>query len=204
MKSLLSTLAATLLLAPALAAAQEATPAEGAPADAGTGPTLTFAPKVGATVATSELGTTFFAGVDVMYHLNRNLGLGVELAFAQPGLSGGGNHPAVGDYTYELKQRWFMGSVDALGFLPLGPVEGYGGLGYGVYMLKVQADSFGQTNVETQTRSGLQLRAGAGLALGPGKLFLEARFHYVGLEFLTTGEANGGGITAAAGYRFGF
>jgi opacity protein-like surface antigen len=94
--------------------------------------------------------------------------------------------------------------VDVLGLLPLGSVEAYGGVGYGLYALRAQTASFDQTNVETQVRTGLQLRAGAGYALGPGRLFAEARYHYVGLEFLTTGQANAGGVTFGAGYRFGF
>ncbi|HSP78371.1 MAG TPA: outer membrane beta-barrel protein [Myxococcaceae bacterium] len=213
MKSVLSTLAAALLLAPSFAAAQEAAPeapsAEAsAPAEASPGGLgLSVAPKLGATLATSELGPTFFAGVDVLYQLpvlERRLGVGVEVAFGQPGLAGGGTSPVAGDYTYTLDGRWVTASVDALGFLPLGPVEAYGGLGYGLYLLRVENSSFDQTTVENQMRTGLQVRAGAGYGLGPGRLFAEARYHYVGLEFLTTGEANGGGITFAAGYRFGF
>jgi hypothetical protein len=136
--------------------------------------------------------------------LERQLALGVEVSFAQPGRPGSGTSPVAGDYSYQLTQRLVMVSLDALYFLPLGTLTPYGGLGWGVYLLRTQMDSFEQTTVENQLRSGLQLRGGLGLAVGPGDVFAEVRYHYTGLEFLTTGVANAGGFTGALGYRLRF
>lgn len=188
--------------APAPSAAPQ--PVRGA-ADTGLG--LQFALKAGGTVAFSRLSAALFAGVELGYALpvlNRQLSLGVELGYGQPGRAADGTSSTAGAYSYQLSQRLLTFAIDATFTLPAGPLVAYAGAGWGAYHLRAEVESFGMTNVETQLRSGLQVRGGAGLGAGPGTLFGELRAHYVGLEFLSTGEANGGGVTGAVGYRLKF
>lgn len=200
-------LACAVLLVAGAAVAQprSSTPPVSPPSATGIG--LQFALKAGGTVAFSKLSPTLFAGVELGYALpvlNRQLSLGVEFGYGQPGRDADGTSSTAGAYSYELTQRLLTFAVDATYSLPLGALVAYAGAGWGAYHLRAQVESFGMTNTETQLRSGLQVRGGAGLKAGPGTLFGEVRAHYVGLEFLSTGEANAGGLTGAVGYRLQF
>lgn len=189
---------------PAPAAKAAPQPVRGAPP---TGIGVQFALKAGGTLAFSKLSPAFFAGVELGYALpvlNRQLSLGVEFGYGQPGRAADGTSTTAGAYSYELSQRLLTFAIDATFTLPVGPLVAYAGAGWGAYHLGAEVESFGMTNVETQLRSGLQVRGGAGLKAGPGTVFGELRAHYVGLEFLSTGESNGGGVTGAVGYRLQF
>jgi hypothetical protein len=188
------------------AAEEEAKPAQGKPADAKLG--LSVAGKVGATLPTSGLGLTYFVGAEVGYRLpllERLLGVAVEFSAGEPTKAGTLNAPAAGgDVKYDLSQRLIVMAFEANAQVAFDKLSLYGGAGYGVYFLKETATAFAQTNTESQTRAGLQLRGGAGYRLGPGDIFAELRYHYVGLKFLATGSSNAGGVTLGVGYRYGF
>ncbi|MBI5509761.1 MAG: outer membrane beta-barrel protein [Deltaproteobacteria bacterium] len=186
--------------APAPAAEPAAT---SAPAESKLG--VSLAAKLGGTLPTSPLGLTYFAGLEAGYRLpvlDHLLGVALELSAGQPKKSGSFNNAAAGGAVdYDLSQRMVVLAVEANAHHAFGPVAAYAGLGYGFYVLKATTTAFGETNSETQTRAGTQLRGGAGYALGPGEVFGEVRYHYVGLAFLATGHSNAGGVTVAAGYR---
>jgi len=176
---------------------------------------LTAAPKLGVTIPSSKLATTYLAGLEATYDVRplRDLfglwrGASVagclEFDYLAPGYAGRSTTPAVGDYTYTLQQRLMIVLVEALVRYPVFGIEPYGGLGYGWYMLRARMDAFGQTNTESQVRSGMQVRGGVGYRLGLGDVFGELRYHYAGLAFRTTGASNAGGFTLGAGYRFVF
>ncbi len=174
---------------------------------------LAVAAKVGGTKPTSGLGMTYMAALELSYAPPvvkdllplGTLSVGLEVGYMQPSLSSSANDASVaGKYSYALDQRLVTTALDAIVTVPVSIVRVYGSVGWGMYFLRAQVDSFGKVNTENQTRSGLQLRVGGGLALGPGDVFAEARYHYVGLEFLSTGNSNAGGVTLAAGYRYAF
>lgn len=186
--------------APPAAVAPTAPAAPGAPARLG----LQLALKAGGTLAFSKLSPAVFGGLEASYALpvfDRRLAAGVELGFAQPGRAASGSSGTAGDYSYRLTQRLVTFALDVTYAHPLGALTAFGGAGWGVYHLVATVESFGMTNTERQLRSGLQLRGGAGMAVGPGTVFGELRLHQVGLQFLSTGEATGGGATVALGYR---
>lgn len=166
---------------------------------------LGIAPKLGLIVPTSDLGPTYMAGLDVSYRLPalaEFLGVALDFGFAQPPVDGSISDASLGDVSYALDQRLITLAVEAFATAPVGPVSLYGGAAYGVYVLRAKVDALEQTNTESQVRSGAQLRGGVGYRAGPGDVFGELRYHYVGLDFLSTGKANAGGITTAVGYRF--
>ena len=131
-------------------------------------------------------------------------GLAAEFSYAQPTMSGDDTAPETGAYSYDLSQRFLTLTLDALITLDLGSLRPYLGLGYGFYFLLAEVNAFDMTNEETQVRSGMQARVGLTYHLWNGGLFIEARYHYVGLMFLSTGDSDGSGFTASAGYRFAF
>lgn len=172
---------------------------------------LAVALKAGGTYPTSKLGLTYMGALEVSYDLpvlqqlldGGRLAVGAELGYLQPKVSGTSTSTAVGgSYDYSLSQRLLTVSLDVLVSYPIFGVKPYAGLGWGFYFLRAQSTMQDRTNTETQTRSGLEARGGAGFPLGPGDVFAELRYHWVGLEFLSTGTANAGGITLAAGYRY--
>lgn len=173
---------------------------------------LNVAAKIGGTVPTSKLGATYNAALEVGYRLplfkdilgDLQLGAAAELGYFEPQFSGSNTSDAAGSYNYRLDQRAFTLLLEGTLTYPMGDLKPYGGVGWGAYMLRAKMTAFGKTNTESQTRAGLQLRGGVGYHLGYGDLFAEARYHYVGLHFRTTGVTNDGGVTVAAGYRFGF
>jgi len=169
---------------------------------------VSVAAKLGGTLPTSALGLTYFVGLEVGYRLpllDRLLGVAFEFSAGRPGKSGTINAPAVGgNFDYDLAQRLYILAFEANGQQKLGDLWVYAGLGYGVYLLKASMKALGATNTESQARAGMQVRGGAAYRLGPGDVFAELRYHYVGLRFLTTGRSNAGGLTLGAGYRYSF
>ena len=184
---------------------QESTAPEEEAAEAGDALGLLLAPKLGATIPTSKLGVTFFGGLNVGYLLPVGLpipiGIAFEFAYLKPSYENSASSPAVGNYDYDLSQRLFVLALDAFVQVPMGALTPYGGIGYGIYLLRSEMDSFGMTNTETQTRAGLQLHGGAGYRLGPGDVYGELRYHYTNLRFDATGKSNAGGVTIGVGYR---
>jgi opacity protein-like surface antigen len=81
----------------------------------------------------------------------------------------------------------------------------YGGLGPGLYLHRTTTQAFQSQYVETEGRLGLQMMAGADYALGPGAAFVEFRYHFSRVDFVSTGSANVGGFLALGlGYRLRF
>jgi hypothetical protein len=167
--------------------------------------------KLGGTYPTSKLGVTYMGAFDLSYKLpflrellnNGYVAVGAEVGYLQPKLSGSSTSASVGgNYSYDLAQRLLTVSLDAIVSYPVLGVKPYAGLGWGFYFLRAQSTLLDRTNTETQTRSGLEARGGAAFPLGPGDVFAELRYHWVGLEFLSTGSGNAGGVTLGAGYRY--
>jgi len=171
---------------------------------------LSLAPKIGATVPTSKLSPTYYAALDVGYRLNGlqsligwPIGVNVEFAYVKPNYNNTVTSEVTGDINFKLEQQLLILAIEGFVEIPLvWRLKPYAGVGYGWYFLHANLQSLDQENGETQMRSGMQLRGGVGFTLGPGDLFAELRYHYVGLKFFTTGNANAGGITLASGYRF--
>ncbi|MBI4508042.1 MAG: outer membrane beta-barrel protein [Deltaproteobacteria bacterium] len=173
--------------------------------EAGTG--LSIGAKAGAAIPTSKLDATWLGAIDLSFRLpilGRHLAVAAEVSYLEPNESGAGASQVAGDYDYDLDQRVLTISLDALALVPVGRLTPYAGVGYGAYFLRAKMDAFSQENTETQTRAGLQLRGGLGYRLGPGDLVGEVRYHFVDLEFLSTGSSNAGAVTVAGGYRFHF
>jgi hypothetical protein len=178
-------------------------------ADDGRGAGVSIGGKAGFGMPTSELPNTFIFAGELGYalpgmreRLGFDLGVALEVAFHQPRLEGSGTSDAVGGgYDYVITQRFLTLGLDAVATFSAGPVRPYGALGYGVYLLRTTNEAFGHVNVENQARAGMQVRGGAGYGIGPGELFGELRYHFVHLDFRSTGEASGAGIGVGLGYR---
>lgn len=168
---------------------------------------LSVGAKIGGSIATSPLTSAFFVGLDVGYRLpmvHQLFGVDFELGYAKPSLGESISSPAVGTVAYELTERLVSAAVLATVRMHVEDLHPYAGAGLGLYFLQSTMKSLGNTVTETQKRAAPILAGGAGLDLGPGEVFGELRYHYVGLEFQATGGSNAGGITAAAGYRMHF
>ncbi len=176
---------------------------------------ITFAPKLGAVIPTSELGVNYALGLEAGYTFpwlkdklpgflsNFELSINAEFDLMMPTKSGAGTSDLVGGtYTYDLTQRIMILSFDALIKFTPWVVQPYGGIGWGMYFLHAEQSSYDMTNIEDQLYSGMQLRAGVEWDIWHGGLIGEVRYHYTGLGFLSTGDTNAGGVTISAGYRF--
>jgi hypothetical protein len=168
-------------------------------------PLLAVGLKVGAAVPTSKLGATPWIGLDVELPLPMVapfISLALEGLYAQPSLSGTlTSTAAAAPVAYTLEQRVLALALQALAQVPVGPVRAYGGLGWGVYSLRAKTTALGAAQTASQTRGGLQARAGAGYALGAGEAFGEVRYDWSLLRFTTTGESNAGAVALGFGYR---
>jgi hypothetical protein len=199
-------------LLPAAAFAQAA-PAPGktvvaAPADK---PRFMVAPKLGLFEPTSRMSGAFFAGLEAGYltpALDHKLAAVVELDWVRPRAAG-----AIADPRVITPQTYTLGNAE-VGIL-LSAVYRledvvprfvpYGGLGPGLYFHRTVTNSFGNLYTETEGRVGFQMLAGGDLALGPGAGFVEFRYHFSRVNFVSTGNANVGGFLALGfGYRFRF
>lgn len=186
----------------ATAAPVAAAPLPAAPESSPLG--LAIGAKLGGTMPTSKLKSTYSVGVDAAYRLPffaRLLSVGADFSYAQPRLAGSGQSVAAGTYTYALNQRILALAVEVFATIPVGAVSAYGGLGYGIYFLRATTTTFGNVQTASQTRGGMHVRAGSGYAVGPGDIFAELRWDYTALRFQETGASNAGGVNVAAGYR---
>jgi opacity protein-like surface antigen len=164
--------------------------------------------KVGGLLPTSQLDMTYLLAADLSIRppvWGRRLGLGVEVLYAQPGNRGTITGPSTeafgGAVKYDLSLRLLGLTVEAFVRDHWGELTPYAGIGYGFYFLRSEIRALGDTATESQSRTGMQLRGGAGHRLGPGEVFAELRYHWVALRFDATGRANAGALTVAAGYR---
>lgn len=185
------------------------TQAPAAPAeDSSEGDSIVLAPKAGFFQSTSSLGGAPYFGLEVGYVtplLQRRLAIVVEGSFHQPETSGTLEDPrlTLGEQPYTLTERElsFMLSAVYRFERAWGSVTPYAGAGPGLYLHRATTRSFGATAVEKEGTLGFQFLGGAELHLGPGGLFLEAHYHFTRVSFVTTGDANVGGVLGSLGYR---
>ncbi|RKH55216.1 outer membrane beta-barrel protein [Corallococcus aberystwythensis] len=171
-----------------------------------------IAPKVGFSKPLTSLGGDLFLGGEVGYLtplLQRRLALVLEVNYHRPSTSGTLRGPRLDNLgqpiesPYTLADREVAIQLSAMFRFPraLGPLTPYVGAGPGLYLHRVTVESFDSTTSESSSGLGFQALAGAELPLGPGGVFLEAKYHFAPVDFLTTGDMNTGAVLAAVGYR---
>ncbi|MFB1483824.1 outer membrane beta-barrel protein [Corallococcus sp. RDP092CA] len=171
-----------------------------------------IAPKVGFIKPTTSLGGDLYLGGEVGYFtpwLQRRLALVLEVNYHRPSTSGTLRGPQLDNLgqpiesPYTLAEREVALQLSAVFRFPraLGPLTPYVGAGPGLYLHRATVESFDATTSESGGGPGFQALAGAELLLGPGSAFLEARYHFAPVDFLTTGDVNAGAVLAALGYR---
>ncbi|MBN8465527.1 outer membrane beta-barrel protein [Corallococcus exiguus] len=196
--------ALALLAVAALAAAPSSKKDNGGP--------LFIAPKVGFIKPVTSLGGDLFLGGEVGYltpFLQRRLALALEVNYHRPSTTGTLRGPQLDNLgqpieaPYTLAEREVAIQLSAVFRFPraLGPLTPYVGAGPGLYLHRATVESFDSTTSESGGGLGFQALAGAELPLGPGGAFLEAKFHFAPVDFLTTGDVNAGAVLAALGYR---
>jgi hypothetical protein len=164
--------------------------------------------KVGVLGPTNRMNTTVTLGLEARERfpfLGRVLGIAFEFAYFQPNISGSGSDPSVsGSYSYKVSARALELAGDVLVFLPLHlPIDIYGGVGYGMFLYRTEANAFGAKSAEIQGRHGLRLRAGVDWHFwGPLYAGAEIMYHYSAFEFLITGTTNAGAVSG--NLHFGF
>ncbi|RKG62681.1 hypothetical protein D7X30_05250 [Corallococcus sp. AB011P] len=196
--------ALALLAAAALAAAPSSKKDNGGP--------LFIAPKVGFIKPVTSLGGDLFLGGEVGYLmplLQRRLALVLEVNYYRPSMSGTLRGPQLDNLgqpieaPYTLAEREVAIQLSAVFRFPraFGPLTPYVGAGPGLYLHRATVESFDSTTSESGGGLGFQALAGVELPLGPGGAFLEAKYHFAPVDFLTTGDVNAGAVLAALGYR---
>lgn len=190
-------------------------------------PSFAVSPHVGLTAHQpfGDLGSwaTFGADAGVILpfdvgSMERPLQLGVDVYYTQPGATGDGHHPMLGDadsdganYDWELTQRMLT-----LQFTPMWrfmtPGEGLGVhalIGPRIYLMESIMEASGNDsdfgeNRETNTEFGFVVGAGVEYELGPGSLHSTLTLGASPLDQRITGETNASALNLAAGYRFFF
>jgi opacity protein-like surface antigen len=191
-----------------------AVPARAVPAENSRPGRLLLAPKLGLFEPTSRLGGAFYAGIEVGYAaplLGHALAVVLEFDWYRPKASGAVTDPRLSsgaqtaDGSYQLGVGEFgvlLSAVYRAEDLMMPGLTPYGGLGPGLYSHRAAITAFGSTNIESETRVGLQLLGGIDWNLGPGAAFAEVRYHFARVDFVSTGNASTGGFLAlGVGYR---
>ncbi|WP_223637578.1 outer membrane beta-barrel protein [Corallococcus sp. EGB] len=171
-----------------------------------------IAPKVGFIKPTTSLGGDLYLGGEVGYitpWLQRRLALVLEVNYQRPSMSGTLRGPQLDNLgqpiesPYTLAERQVAIQLSAVFRFPraFGPLTPYVGAGPGLYLHRTTVESFDSTTSESGGGLGFQALAGAELPLGPGGVFLEAKYQFAPVDFLTTGDVNAGAVLAAVGYR---
>ncbi|NOK34489.1 hypothetical protein D7W79_28740 [Corallococcus exercitus] len=171
-----------------------------------------IAPKVGFIKPVTSLGGDLFLGGEVGFLtplLQRRLALVLEVNYHRPSMSGTLRGPQLDNLgqpiesPYTLAEREVAIQLSAVFRFPraLGPLTPYVGAGPGLYLHRATVESFDGTASESGGGLGFQALAGAELPLGPGGAFLEAKYHFAPVDFLTTGDVNAGAVLVAVGYR---
>lgn len=184
-------------------------------------PAWSLAPRIGFLAPTSKLGTGFAMGAEVRWvpprtaapSLNEHLGIGLDLSFAQNSVQGSATDarvlpPAGPTYTWSLRSAVLPALLDLLYVDEIetrfAPVNLYGGAGFGWASAQTVESALGSQVVTSGGAFAAQLLGGVGVGMGPGDLFGELRYGYIGVNDKTTGSANLSGISFAAGYRLYF
>jgi hypothetical protein len=174
---------------------------------------ILLAPKVGFFKSTTALSGDLFLAAEVGYLtplLERRLAVTLEVGYHRPKLSGSLSDPQLGGFGAPPPDGTYSVAVREVAFLlsavfrfeqALGSLTPYVGGGPGLYLHRATADIFGTVASESDGGFGLQALAGLELPLGPGGAFFEAHYHFVPVDFVTTGDVNVGGVLASVGYR---
>lgn len=110
-----------------------------------------------------------------------------------------------GRYEYSLvEQTVTLGLPIAYRLLPSGRIHPYVQVQPQVVLERADVTTFQLTNVETATRVGVLGALGGQLDVGPGGVWLEAGYRWVGLPHRSTGDASIGVLAFTLGYRFAF
>lgn len=195
---------ALVLLAALTTLAAAEPPAEGS---------VLLAPKVGFFKTTTPLSGDLYLAAEVGYVtplLQRRLAVVLEVNYHRPKLSGTltdpqlggfGATPPDGSYTFALREVAFQLSAVYRFERAFGAFTPYAGGGPGLYLHRATTDIFGTVSSESDGGLGLQALAGVEMPLGPGGAFVEAHYHFVPVDLVTTGDVNAGGFLASLGYR---
>ena len=187
-------------------------------------PLLAVAPRIGVTAPQpfGDLNSWPVFGLDVgaimpfdVGAMQRPLQLGIDVGYTQPGATGEGNHPMLGDegadYEWELTQRMLTLQLTALWrFMP--PGQGFGAhalVGPRVYLMESVMEASGNDadfgeNRETNTEYGVVFGGGVEYQLGPGSLVGTLVVSGSPLDQRITGEANTAAFNLDVGYRLFF
>lgn len=206
---------AFVIMMSSVATAQTATVVEPAPRrDRGQ---VLLAPKVGVLLpyGFSNLGASYLVGLEIGYTLpvlRHHLAITLEGEFTAPEASGTTTadprlDASGGSYSWKLAQRELILGVSLVYRHPIGRLTPYLGIGPRLFLLdsRVQgtagAAPISQSS-EVSTRVGVGIPVGLGFHVGPGDLFAEVQVNISGIDHRTTGTANTGSLSLAAGYRF--
>ena len=221
MRRLMSILVFVFLL---LAASPAMADAPGDAAEATNHPAFAAAPTVGVTAPQpfGDLNSWPVFGLDVgvimpfdVGAMERPLQLGVTANYTQPGATGEGTHPMLGeegaDYEWELTQRMLTLQLTTMWrFSAPGQGFGFHGIvGPRIYLMESVMEASGNDadfgeNRETNSEYGVVFGGGVELELGPGSLLGTVLVGGSPLDQRITGEANTAAINLDLGYRFFF
>ncbi|MFW5967913.1 MAG: outer membrane beta-barrel protein [Persicimonas sp.] len=219
-------LVSALVLAVGLLVSTTAFAQEGASSDhAAADNSVVVAPHVGALFpqVTSDLDSWAVFGLSGGYILpgemlgfERPLELGLDVMYTQPGGSGGGHEPNLGedgsDYSWDLTQRMVV--LEAYGLWRFKPAGGsfspYAHIGPRTYLMETEVDAvteegedFG-TNTEQKTEFGFVFGGGADFAVGPGTMYGTLEFGWNNLDQRISGDTAVGALALDVGYRLFF
>jgi hypothetical protein len=107
-----------------------------------------------------------------------------------------------GAYSWDLVEETVtIGLPISYRLLPDKRIHPYIGVQPQVFLQRATTTSFGLENSQGDTKFGFAGLLGGQFDVGPGGIFLEAGFQYVGLEHRLTGKSNLGAVTIGLGYR---
>ncbi|MCA1828301.1 MAG: outer membrane protein [Myxococcales bacterium] len=174
-------------------------------------PRFMVAPKVGLYEPTSRLSGAVFVGIEAGYvtpGFDDHLAVALEVDWVRPKASGTVTDPRLsnpGDYNLGNSEVGVLLSAIYRVENAIPRLTPYGGLGPGVYWHRTATNAFGSQYIETETRIGFQVMAGADYVLGPGAAFGELRYTFSRVDFISTGPSSAGSMLAIAlGYRLRF
>jgi hypothetical protein len=172
-------------------------------------PMIVIGLGAGAYIPTSKLKTNFLVGIDGAYQLpflNRQLGVGLGLAYSQPTTSGDIQDPRVPVPTASYSSTMQELMLDLLMSYRILKWESvwspHAGIGPAFYFLSHKVKSLELEQTETSTQVGFLFTAGADYRLWRGALTGEVRIPFATVGQRTTGDSNVGAVSIFIGYRF--